>query len=384
MKKNERLFDLLGDVSPDYIARANPKEKKHTVLFPFSVKKTVSLLAAIIALSVLACALLLPGSATVPEEGDVPYYEFGTVLTEAPRMLLASDFEALRAMMDQKVAQNPEMANIYLRFKSFYTLQSIGMQNSERAREAMRTIYPITELTDVYTVDPESTQVELEFIIYWLMYYGEVSQEMLIEMSTNLHDTVNESSWSEEKKQAALATLPEIPVIIEGTPAFYWISGEKLEGTELRFSTALLPKFLTEDGMNRMKSWLNTNAEEYGEDAYQLFMATALYRPCPTGFNSKDSEEMKEKTALLNEHMSAVSKALSDNGQKLYVLMPHATIHAKTMFCYYISQHTDVTAEQMDELSKSFFDTLRALPLPEEEIDQLIEDCLSLEHKLAE
>jgi hypothetical protein len=64
--------------------------------------------------------------------------------------------------------------------------------------------------------------------------------------------------------------------------------------------------------------------------------------------------------------------------------MPHATIHAKTMFCYYISQHTDVTAEQMDELSESFFDTLRALPLPEEEIDQLIEDCLSLEHKLAE
>jgi hypothetical protein len=248
----------------------------------------------------------------------------------------------------------------------------------------MRTKYPITELTDVYTVDAESTQVELEFIIYWLMYYGEVSQEMLIEMSTNLHDTVNESSWSEEKKQATLVTLPEIPVIIEGTPAFFWISGEKLEGTELRFSTALLPKFLTEDGMNRMKSWLNTNAEEYGEDAYQLFMATALYRPCPNGFNSKDSEEMKEKTALLNEHMSAVSKALSDNGQKLYVLMPHATIHAKTMFCYYSSQHTDVTAEQMDELSESFFDTLRALPLPEEEIDQLIEDCLSLEHKLAE
>ena len=374
MSKNERLFDLLGDVSPTYVAQATEKKTRQRAVFTISRKKLFSLIAAVVVLSALTCAMLLPGSAVEPNEGDVEYYEFGTVLTEIPHIILAEDYEALIAMMDAKVAKNPEMAPQITRFKAFYSLQSPGLQKSPKAKEMLLTIYPITALSDIYTLDRNTTMLEDEFLLYLLMYYGEMSQEDLVDAYTKMYDLVDASDLSEEEKESIRATLPEIPVIDENDPATYWVIGEKVEGSELRFTSSHLPEFLTEEGYAQLCELVNgsTQESEYstGEN---LFMLADLYSPF-----TYYSEEEKAQAAAVKEHMQPVTDAMGAAGQKIYILDPYATLHEKTMLTYYLSQETEIVEEQLTALTQDFYNTLRELPLSEKEIDKLIERCRTL------
>lgn len=165
MKKNERLFDIMGDVSPEYVAEATETKKRARGGISISRKKLFALIAAVVTLAALSCAMFLPGSAVVPNEGDVEYYEFGTVLSEVPDILLAEDYQALIAMMDAKIGKHPEMARTYDRFKAFYSLQSPREQKSPVAKEGLLRVYPITALSDIYTLDRNSTMLEDEFIL---------------------------------------------------------------------------------------------------------------------------------------------------------------------------------------------------------------------------
>ena len=380
MSKNERLFDLLGDVSPTYVAQAIEKKTRQRAVFTISRKKLFSLIAAIVVLSALTCAMLLPGSAVEPNEGDVEYYEFGTVLTEIPHIILAEDYEALIAMMDAKIEKHPEMARAYDRFKAFYSLQSPGEQKSPVAKEGILRVWPITALSDIYTLDRNSTMLEDEFLLYLFMYYGEVSQEDLIDMYTKMYDLVDASDLSEEEKKSIRATLPEIPVIDENDPATYWVIGEKVEGSELRFASSYLPEFLTEEGYAQLRELVNGDAAEgVHSTAENLFLLEDVYISVPVGTrHSQGQETFVEESAAINEHMQPVIDAMGAAGQKIYILDPYATLHEKTMLTYYLSQETEIVEEQLTALTQDFYGTLRELPLSEKEIDKLIERCRTL------
>lgn len=379
MKKNERLFDLLGEVSPEFVAEVQKNKRVRRGGVTLSLKKTLSLIAAVVAVSVLMCAMLLPGSATVPGEGDVEYYEFGTVLTEIPRMLLAEDYEALIAVMDEQIAEHPEMRHQYVRFKSFYTLQSIEMQKSPMAREALAQIYPITQLADVYAIDPQSTMMEDEFLLYMLMYYAEMTQEDLIEMYTKMYDLVDASDLSEEEKARSRATLPEIPVIGEDDPVTYWVSGDKFD-SKSGYASSYLPDVLTEEGYQELRT-LIANEED---DAWSGFMPGELYlrMPAYTVHTTGGEERVHEENVAINEYMQGVIDAMGESEKVFYVLNPYATLHQRTLLCYYISQKTEVTQEQLIALETEFYDTLRSLPLSEKEINKLVETCQDLRKKI--
>ena len=379
MKKNERLFDILGDVSPEYVAEATETKKRARGGISISRKKLFALIAAVVTLAALSCAMFLPGSAVVPNEGDVEYYEFGTVLSEVPDILLAEDYQALIAMMDAQIAKHPEMARTYDRFKAFYSLQSPREQKSPVAKEGLLRVYPITALSDIYTLDRNSTMLEDEFILYLLMYYGEMSQEDLIAAYTKMYDLVDASTLSEEEKENIRATLPEIPVIDENDPSSYWVIGEKVEGCELRFPSSALPEFLTKEGYEQLCAMVNGSTQE-GEysTGENLFMLADLYSPF-----TYYSEEEQAQAAAVKEHMQPVIDAMGAAGQKIYILDPHATLHEKTMLTYYISQETEITQEQLQALTNEFFNTLNSLPLSEKEIDKLKETCYSLHQMLA-
>jgi hypothetical protein len=66
MKKNERLFDIMGDVSPEYVAEATETKKSARGGISISRKKLFALIAAVVTLAALSCAMFLPGSAVVP------------------------------------------------------------------------------------------------------------------------------------------------------------------------------------------------------------------------------------------------------------------------------------------------------------------------------
>ena len=374
MKKNERLFDIIGDVSPEYVAKATEKKARTRGGFTLSRKKLFSLIAAIVVLSALTCAMFLPGSAVEPNEGDVEYYEFGTVLTEIPRIILAEDYEALIAMMDAKVAKNPEMARQITRFRAFYSLQSVEEQHSPKAQEMLKVVYPITALSPIYALDVNTTMLEDEFILYLLMYYGEMSQEDLVDAYTKMYDLVDASDLSEEEKEHIRQSLPEIPVIDENDPDSYWVIGEKVEGSELRFTSSYLPEFLTEEGYAQLRELVNGSTQE-GEHSTgeNLFMLADLYSPF-----TYYSEEEQAQAAAVKEHMQPVIDAMGAARQKIYIFDPYATLHEKTMLTYYLSQETDITEEQLTALTQDFYNALRELPLSEKEIDKLIERCRTL------
>jgi len=388
MKKNERLFDILGDVSPEYVAEATETKKRARGGISISRKKLFALIAAVVTLAALSCAMFLPGSAVVPNEGDVEYYEFGTVLTEIPRIILAEDYEALTAMMDEKVAKSPEMAQMYDRFLAYYSLQSVEEQRSPIAKEGLQKAYPITALKPIYSADVNLTNVEVEFVAYWLMYYAEMSQEDLIDVYTNMYDLVDASDLSEEEKEHIRQSLPEIPVIDENDPATYWIIGEKVEGSELRFAVSWLPDVLTREGYQTFHAMISGDEETQGMGAGDLFETVDLYIPLPaskySGSDHRGDPTFEEESIAINEHMQPVIDAVKERGEILYVLNPYATLHEKTMLCYYISQETDVTEADLSALETEFYDFLRELPLSEKEIDRLIERCQTLQQTLAQ
>lgn len=385
MKKNERLFDIMGDVSPEYVAEATETKKRARGGISISRKKLFALIAAVVTLAALSCAMFLPGSAVVPNEGDVEYYEFGTVLSEVPDILLAEDYQALIAMMDAKIAKHPEMARTYDRFKAFYSLQSPREQKSPFAKEKLMEIYPITKLADIYTLDRNSTMLEDEFILYLLMYYGEMSQEDLIDAYTKMYDLVDASTLSEEEKEHIRQSLPEIPVIDENDPSSHWVIGEKVEGCELRFPSSALPGFLTKEGYEQLCAMVNGDkATGFHDEAQNLFLLDDIYIKLPAWpYSSRDQELFVEESAAINGHMQSVMDVMKQNGYEVYVLNPYATLHQKTMATYYISQETEITQEQLRALTNEFFNTLNSLPLSEKEIDKLKKTCYSLHQTLA-
>lgn len=197
--KSQRLLDVLGSVSSQYIDEAAPGnipyERKRRTLMK---KKVIMILAAVLLVAALSAIIIGTGASATP--GD------GRPISDIPRMLMPEDYERFVGKMEVNLAGTHEFA----RFKAFYTKYDLSLQISDKARTYLLEKYPILEVTPIYVIDSELIDSEVEAITVWLTQYGGFTQQDLIDSYTRLHETVLESDI--EDKEAALATLPEIPV----------------------------------------------------------------------------------------------------------------------------------------------------------------------------
>ena len=197
--KGQRLLDILGNVSPQYIDEAAPGHIPHDYKRRILMKKKViMILAAVLLVAALSAIIIGTGASATP--GD------GRPISDIPRMLLPEDYERFVGKMEANLAGTHEFA----RFKAYYTKYDLSLQISDKARTYLLEKYPILEVTPIYVIDSELIDSEVEAITVWLTQYGGFTQQDLIDSYTRLHETVLESDI--EDKEAALATLPEIPV----------------------------------------------------------------------------------------------------------------------------------------------------------------------------
>lgn len=199
--KNERLMDVLGTVSPVFVAEAAPgnvpaKQKR-------SIRSVRFLIAAAILIATVMVSIL---GMTISAEDKGPQ------LQEVPVIILREDFDRLIAQkMDEIDAQESTPNTVkmhHMRFKAFYEQQFMLDTLSPRAKEAMLERYPITELGDVYTLDLTASDVDKGWLRDELRALG-FTQEDLIECYERMYELVEQSD--SENKEKILASLPAIP-----------------------------------------------------------------------------------------------------------------------------------------------------------------------------
>ena len=199
--KNERLMDVMGTVSPAFVAEAAPGNLPAKTKRP--IRPVRFLIAAAIIIATLMVSIL---GMTISAEDK------GPVLQEVPVIILREDFDRLIAQkMDEIDAQKSTPNTVkmnHMRFKAFYEQQFMLDTLSPRAKEAMLEKFPITELGDVYNLDLTASDVEKEWLLEMLRSLG-FTQLDLIDCYENLYKLAEESD--SENKEKILASLPEIP-----------------------------------------------------------------------------------------------------------------------------------------------------------------------------
>ena len=199
--KNERLFDALGGVSPDFVTEAAAAEIPAATPRRRRFRKGMfALVAAMIALITLTVGL------TISAEEE-------PALEEVPVMMLKEDFERLvKTKLDKQVGKNQPsgLTHEAMRLQAFYEYWDLSQCSTEKSQAALRERFPAIECGPVYVLD--ETMVGWEAGMAWALEYLRCigfSQLDLIEAYENLHRTVEESDL--EDKEAILETLPEIP-----------------------------------------------------------------------------------------------------------------------------------------------------------------------------
>ena len=198
--KNERLFDALGGVSPDFVTEAAAAEIPAATPRRRRFRKGMfALVAAMIALITLTVGL------TISAEEE-------PALEEVPVMMLKEDFERLvKTKLDKQVAKTNRPSGLTheaMRLQAFYEYWDLSQCSTEKSQAALRERFPAIECGAIYALDATATEEEKEWILDYLRYLG-FSQLDLIEAYENLHRAVEESDL--EDKEAILETLPEIP-----------------------------------------------------------------------------------------------------------------------------------------------------------------------------
>ena len=162
------------------------------------MKKLTIVFAALLVLAILAVGIGMSVSASPKDSSPI---------TNIPCMMLEEDYLRFMARIDENCTDEQE--HEVARLKAFYTPYFLEVQISEKAREAMIAVYPVTQVANVYVVDPLVTAAEAEAIEAWFFEFGGFVQQDLIDIYTNLHDAVKASDV--ENKDEILASLPEIP-----------------------------------------------------------------------------------------------------------------------------------------------------------------------------
>ena len=200
--KNERLFDALGSVSPDFVTEAAAAEIPAATLRRRRFRKGMfALVAAMIALITLTVGL------TISAEEE-------PALEEVPVMMLKEDFERLvKTKLDKQVDKTNRPSGLTheaMRLQALYDCWDLSQCSSEKSQAALRERFPAIECGPIYVLD--ETVMDDEVMMAWALEYLRCigfSQLDLIEAYENLHRAVEESDL--EDKEAILETLPEIP-----------------------------------------------------------------------------------------------------------------------------------------------------------------------------
>jgi hypothetical protein len=199
--KNERLMDVIGTVSPAFVAEAAPGN------VPAKTKRPVRPVRLLIAAAIIIATLMVSVLGMTISAEDK-----GPVLQEVPVMMLQEDFDRLIAQkMDEIDAQESTPNTVkmsHMRFKAFYEFWCLDQCSTERAREALLERVPITELSDVYTLDLTASDADKKFVLDALRSLG-FTQLDLIECYERMYELAEESD--SENKDKILASLPEIP-----------------------------------------------------------------------------------------------------------------------------------------------------------------------------
>ena len=198
--KNERLMDVIGTVSPAFVAEAAPGNVPARTKRPVRPVRLL-IAAAIIIATLIASVLVMTISA-----------EEQTQLKEVPVIMLREDFERLIAEkieeIDAQESTPHEVKMRHMRLKAFYEFQFLSETSSPIAAEAMLERFPITELGDVCTLDVTVTDVDTKFVLDALRSLG-FTQDDLIECYERMYELVENSDV--ENKEEILASLPDIP-----------------------------------------------------------------------------------------------------------------------------------------------------------------------------
>ena len=197
--KSQRLLDVLGEVSPAFVAEAAPGNIPCNQRRKGLMKRKLAIIVAA-ALMLVALTAIVLGTGASATPGD------GRPISDIPRMMLPEDYERFVSKMEVNLAGTHE----FERFKAYYVQYDLSLQMSDRAKAYLLEQYPILEVTPIYAIDSELLDSEVEAITVWLTQYGGFTQQDLIDAYTRLHEAVLESDI--EDKEAALATLPAIPV----------------------------------------------------------------------------------------------------------------------------------------------------------------------------
>lgn len=199
--KNERLMDVIGTVSPAYVAEAAPGN------VPVKAKRPKRPMRMLIAAAIMIATLMVSIlGMTISAEDKGPQ------LKEVPVIILREDFDRLIAeKMDEIDAQESTPRTVkmnHMRFKAFYEQQFMLETLSPNHKKAMLERFPITELCDVYTLDLTASDVDKKFLLDELRAIG-FTQEDLIECYQHMYELAEQSD--SENKEKILASLPDIP-----------------------------------------------------------------------------------------------------------------------------------------------------------------------------
>lgn len=354
MKKSERMMDILGGVSSEYIVEAAEglvkKEKRHSLSSQggsyTSVRRLTALIAAMVAIAVMSFALGLSVSAQSVEEPGKEY-QTGTLLTDLPVMMMAQDYEELCETMRYNLADVENGDNIYNRCTAFYVKQSIDSAKNDAVKQAMIKMHPITQITDVYTLEQDTTPTEENAILYWLMYYGEMNQEKLVAMYQRLYDAVEASDFSKEEKQHIRNTLPEIPLVTTdlqiGT-----LTNAAAKNDKTLPSPGSLPIIMTAVDYEAMIGRVLEDAgvESIGDAPHYAQRLAAFYIKYDLGDDA--SNEWEEALAPLLEVTP------------VYVLDYDVTLWERSWLCSAMALYADIWLEDSIEITNNLHDAIDA------------------------
>lgn len=198
--KNERLMDVIGTVSPTFVAEAAPGN------VPAKAKRPIRPMRLLIAASIIIATMM------VSILGMTISAEEQTQLQEVPIIILREDFDRLIVEKIEEIDANEntphDVKMDHMRLKAFYEFQFLSETTSPRHREAMLEMFPITELGDVCTLDRTASDVDKKFVLDALRSLG-FTQLDLIECYERMYELAEESN--SENKEKILASLPAIP-----------------------------------------------------------------------------------------------------------------------------------------------------------------------------
>ena len=375
MNRNEQLLEMIGDISPIYIKEAMPGnalQKRRAQRIYLHKRSLIGMIAAMVSVSILMFILGLSAAAMTDRNAHAkrePVYLTGTLLTELPNILLPQEYEALLENMKKNLVDVPDGNHTLARFTMYYTLQSLSNQRSPKAKEGLLLASPLTQLTDIYTIDSDSLQMEeAELLAYWLTYYGEMTQERLIATRQGLHDVVDQSDLCEEEKQALHASLPAIPAVDPNAEPVTLEIGQKVR-TE-NFGTGILPKVLTVADyealvMQVLESVGATSMESAPPELQQML---ASYQRYPLSAEPQD-----ETQTFITEHLAPILEKTD-----VYVMDLSMTLSERMLLCHQLNRYASGWQARLEDYKNRVHDTLRPLCRDGEDYDARVAALYSL------